>query len=156
MSQEIRGVVLELRDEKEDERRTFNEKVKDIVENWNRTTGIQVSVNFSGETPELPLRLSHDLRRIIIESLTNIERHAGASKTDLSLEYTPDRLRLQVTDNGHGFDCAADLYSFVRKGKLGLVSMKERVELVGGMFEVTTGADGTRISADVPVTDSIT
>jgi len=100
----------------------------------------------------LPLRLAHDLQKITEEALANVKRHSGATQVNLSLGYEEGLLILDIKDNGHGFtEDAGEIYSFVRQGKLGLVSMKERVELAGGRFNITSGPDGTLLSASVPL-----
>lgn len=152
MSQEIRGVVLELRDENADGHEGIQAQITRLVENWRRQSGVTGEVVFSGEAPVLPLKLSHDLRRIVGEALTNIQRHASASKVKVSLEASTEQLKLEIEDDGHGFNCPSDdLYAFVGQGQLGLVSMKERAELAGGRFGVSSGPGGTRITVVLPL-----
>jgi len=152
MSQEIRGVVFELRDENGNAHHDLKSRVSGLVEQWSSSSGIPVELSFGGDIPELPLKRSHDLRRIIGEALTNIQKHAGASGVKIALESEGAQLKLEIIDNGHGFNCIEDdLYSFVKLGRLGLVSMKERVELAGGSFCISSGGGGTAISVTIPL-----
>ena len=152
MSQEIRGVVLELRDENGNGDGGIKMQMAGIVEDWSKKSNISAEIVFPHELPELPLKLAHDLRRIIGEALANAQRHSGASLVKVALSYAGGDLNLEISDNGHGFDFVADdLYSFVKMGRLGLVSMKERVELAGGTFLVSSGGSGTTISIVIPL-----
>jgi signal transduction histidine kinase len=155
MSQEIRGVVLELRDESGNAHDGLRAQMNGIVANWSKESGITAEFVFQGEAPALPLKLAHDLRRIVGEALTNIQRHSGATKVRVAFISADATLKLEINDNGHGFNCVTDeLYSFVRMGRLGLVSMKERVELAGGSFKISSGDAGTAISVTLPLDKS--
>jgi signal transduction histidine kinase len=152
MSQEIRGVVVELRDENGNTHDRIKPQLEVIVESWSQKCGISAGLVFSGEVQELPLKLAHDLRRIVGEALANIQRHSGASRVQVALASTDGQLKLEISDNGHGFQCTTEgLYSFVRMGRLGLVSMKERVELAGGSFLISSDGRGTVISITIPL-----
>jgi signal transduction histidine kinase len=152
MSQEIRGVVLELRESEGNNHQALKPQMTEIIETWSRDSGIHADLAFAGEVPVLPLKLSHDLRRVVGEALANIQRHSGATGVRIEFVSADDSLKLEISDNGHGFSFAPDdLYSFVGKGKLGLVSMKERVELAGGAFHINSGDVGTTISVAMPL-----
>jgi signal transduction histidine kinase len=90
-----------------------------------------------------------DSQRIAIQSVTraalaNIAKHASATNVEVSLSGTPHTITLQVTDDGAGFDSTAP----PKDGRFGLVGMKERVELLGGRFELSSRPGGpTRITA---------
>ncbi|OIQ87745.1 sensor histidine kinase LiaS [mine drainage metagenome] len=87
--------------------------------------------------------------RIVQESLTNISRHAEASKIVIVLEKNESQYVLQVRDNGKGFDTA------IRKDKsFGLVGMHERAYMLGGKVEVSSEVGlGTMIKVFIPVND---
>jgi two-component system sensor histidine kinase UhpB len=87
------------------------------------------------EVPEdlsLPFELATPLFRICQEALTNVTRHAGASKVSIQLECADGELTLVVRDNGRGITEE----EIQRHGSLGLLGMKERVALLGGTLEV--------------------
>ena len=90
--------------------------------------------------------------RIAQEALTNALRHADAQRVSVTLSTTDDRIELQIEDDGSGFDAG-------RTHGLGLVTMRERAQQLGGRFEVEAGADGgTRVRARLPMreaTDSV-
>jgi signal transduction histidine kinase len=151
MSQEIRGVVFELRDEKYSDREGIFPQVEEIVKNWSEKTGIKTSLETGPASPVLPLKASHDIRRTVSEALANVQKHSGAKNVYVSLTSRGGSLRLVIRDDGHGFASTPDLYPLVRRGKLGLVSMKERIELAGGLFGIQSGADGTVVTAEIPL-----
>lgn len=151
MSQEIRGVVFELRDENGELQESIKQQMARIVESWSKKANISAELVFHGEIPELPLKMAHDLRRITGEALANAQRHSGASLIKVTLSATDGFIELEICDNGRGFTCQGDdLYPLVRKGKLGLVSMKERAEMAGGIFSVNSTTAGTVISVSIP------
>jgi signal transduction histidine kinase len=99
---------------------------------------IELSDERSGEEDRIVYRL-------VQESLTNVLKHAHASRIDLSAEEGDGAIRIVVRDNGDGFDTGAST-----AGR-GLRGMRERIELLGGEIEVASKlGEGTRISASVP------
>lgn len=107
-----------------------------------------IAVNYQSEnisqgvSPDIALYIY----RIIQESLRNIARHARATKVDISLVGNDDAIHLSVKDNGVGFNPLE-----VKKGRLGLASMKERVYLVHGEFSIQTRpGQGTVIKVLIP------
>lgn len=96
-------------------------------------------------------RLPHDMEitiyRIVQEALMNIVRHARATHAEVIVERRPDRVRVIVEDNGCGFDMATSLYS----GRLGLLGMRERAEMLGGRLVVDSSLGaGTTVLMEVP------
>ena len=95
----------------------------------------------------LSVELETTLYRITQESLTNVIRHARASRVDVSLERLKDSLILSIEDNGVGFDISNEVGS----KKLGLFGMRERAELINGRFSIESSAGaGTTILVEVP------
>jgi PAS domain S-box-containing protein len=99
-----------------------------------------------GEEPELPLYTKQELYRIAQEALHNTVKHARASQVEILLSQTADSVRLEIRDNGVGFDPGEEF-----PGHLGLHSMRERVSGLGGTLRVeSTPGQGTALSALVP------
>jgi signal transduction histidine kinase len=91
------------------------------------------------------------LFRLIQEALTNVRKHAGAREVTVTLTSNgPDQLRVVIADDGQGFTPGSQ-----RNGKarpLGLTSMRERVEALGGTFEVNSQpGSGTQVTATIPI-----
>jgi PAS domain S-box-containing protein len=88
--------------------------------------------------------------RVIQESLTNIFRHACASRISVIVKNEWDRVYIAVEDNGDGFDLQQVL-SLERKG-IGIAAMQERMRIIGGTLDIwTQEGSGTRIIANIPV-----
>jgi len=88
-----------------------------------------------------------ELWRVAEEALSNALRHAGASEIRVTVEDDGDTV-LSVADNGVGFDPAA---RSIAARRLGLVSMRERIEAAGGTFEIASApGQGTTVRASVP------
>lgn len=97
--------------------------------------------------PPITLDAKEALYRIALEAVQNTLRHAQATHIDILLTQSDNKVMLHVVDNGRGFDAKATY-----AGHLGLVSMRERAEQLGGSFEVWSEiGKGTRICASVPM-----
>jgi signal transduction histidine kinase len=152
MSLEIRGVVLDMRDEESYGASGMDATLRLLAEGWSKESGIALELSLAGDLPPMPHKLAHDLKRIVGEALSNIQRHSGATHVRLILAYSDEQLLLEINDNGHGFNYIGDdLYAFVKTGRLGLVSMKERVETAGGVFSLASTEAGTHIRAAIPL-----
>jgi two-component system, NarL family, sensor kinase len=109
-------------------------------------TGVRVHLRTTGARPA-PQRLEPELFRIAQEALTNVRRHAHATEVVVSLSATPRAVRLTIRDDGHGFAPRA-----VPPGRLGLIGMRERAELLGGTLHVSSSRRrGTTITVSVPM-----
>ncbi len=98
--------------------------------------------------PPPPVALA--LYRVAQEALTNAERHARAEHAFVRLSAEPGRITLTVKDNGVGFDMEK-VDAATDNVHLGLVGMRERVQIVGGALEIMTAlGEGTKIVASVP------
>jgi len=90
------------------------------------------------------------LYRVAQESLTNVAKHAKASQVNVRIEKRRGVIRMEVTDNGKSFQVEEVLHSR-RKGRLGLLGMRERVEMVRGRFTIESEpGKGTTIRAEIP------
>ncbi|MDP2674228.1 MAG: sensor histidine kinase [Dehalococcoidia bacterium] len=90
------------------------------------------------------------LFRIAQEALRNVENHAEATSASVELDFGDQGLRLSVTDDGLGFSAPENISALSLAGKLGLVGMKERAELVGGHFELRSSpGGGTEVAVTV-------
>jgi len=110
--------------------------------------------NFAHE--RVPLRLAPEIEtacfRIAQEALTNIARHAHASEVWVTLVGTEEELRLEVHDNGRGFDVAAARARATTGTSMGLLSMEERAALAGGHLAIDSALGReTRLSLALPL-----
>jgi signal transduction histidine kinase len=109
--------------------------------------GLVVQFEAVGLRERLPLEVATALYRIVQEALTNVIRHAQATRVDVLLELRGDRLILLVEDNGVGFDPA----STMQGEHLGLLGLRERTEMLGGKLELESSVGaGTTLLVEVP------
>jgi signal transduction histidine kinase len=117
---------------------------------FERETGISVSLTVDGlDGGRLARPVEIQLYRIVQEMLTNVSKHARAARVELTLTMLGDRLALRVEDDGIGFDDSSVMTP--SNHGLGLLSMRERAELLGGTFSLSaTPGRGTRIEITIP------
>ena len=116
-----------------------------LVDTFGRRTGLAIDLHIDGLEQRLPEATETALYRIVQESLNNIAKHAGAGGASVVLQGLGDRVVLVIEDDGRGFDPAGP------SAGLGLVSMRERAELVGGSIRVDSREGrGTTIAVEVP------
>ena len=141
--QELTQIIDELRPAALDGKGLV-QALREYAARWQQHTGTEVATTISDERP-LPLDVEQALYRVAQEALANVARHAEADSVGISLSMAPDRAVLVVADNGRGFEPAA-----VSASSLGLASMKQRIESIGGTLKVeSTLAAGTSVIAEV-------
>jgi len=114
-------------------------------------SGIIAKVRVIGEERRLPEEVAIALFRITQEALRNVWRHSGGKHADIKVEFTKDKTRITVTDDGKGFELPGKIGDLARMGKLGLTGMQERAQLVGGTLTVESHpGDGTSITVELP------
>lgn len=90
------------------------------------------------------------LYRVVQEALSNAVRHSGAGRVTVALAVDDDRIRVEVADDGRGFDRRE--LDWDEGGGLGLIGMRERAALVGGTFELESEPGvGTRVRVEIPL-----
>ena len=106
-----------------------------------------------GQLEALPEEARLGLFRVLQEALTNVHRHAGASRVEVALTSGPRDVTLEVRDDGRGFECPAQLGALIRHGHFGLAGALERMSLIGGRLELVSNVGGgTRLRASAPLT----
>jgi signal transduction histidine kinase len=100
---------------------------------------------------DIPPDLETLAYRIVQEAMTNAAKHAEASELTVMVEAEAGQLRVEITDDGAGFDPARSR-EFLRMGRVGLASMRERTELASGTFMVRSRpGGGTTVEATLPL-----
>jgi PAS domain S-box-containing protein len=116
-------------------------------------SGLLIRFGTSGLSARLPAELETVCYRVTQEALTNIVRHAQARQVDVDICRQDKEVRLAIHDDGRGFDPPAARTRAQAGGSLGLLSMEERVTLLGGRLELQSApGQGCRIVAWLPVT----
>jgi signal transduction histidine kinase len=139
---EIRLAVSMLR-EASSVRLPFSQAIAELVAESN-ATGLPADLTTGGTVRPLPGAVGFALYRITQESLTNVRRHAHATKVSIYLDYLPQRVRLSVLDDGVGPGNMPPVGS-------GLSGLRERVELLGGRLTLEAPPQGGfRVSVEIP------
>jgi signal transduction histidine kinase len=119
------------------------------TEEFTAVTGISVRLDVAGEEVPLPPPVVGQVHRVVQESLSNVFRHAHATGVEVRLDYERGFLKLDVADNGCGFDATA-----VRERGHGIKSMKERGGACGGTLTVDSSVGrGTRLRLSIPCSE---
>jgi len=109
------------------------------------------SLRTTGNPRRLEPQVELALFRIAQEGLRNVTKHAQANTVSVNLSFEPDHVRLTVADDGKGFLPPPNVSDLSRLGKLGVLGMKERAELLTGTFGLrSAGGKGTEIEVRVP------
>jgi signal transduction histidine kinase len=124
-----------------------------LGEGVTRRSDVAVTVRGSTEGRLAPA-VETTIYRVVQEALTNVARHAHASRATVELERTAHEVSCRVRDDGRGFDPTAKPAGDRRRG-IGLEGMRERVARLGGAFEVCSRpGSGTELMLRIPTEDS--
>jgi PAS domain S-box-containing protein len=121
-----------------------------FVKIFSKRTRIYVAMRAFAGVEALDIAKRTVLYRVAQEALNNVARHAHATRVEVSLDKLPAAVGLKITDNGKSFNVARTLSANHGK-RLGLLGMRERLEMIGGTFQIESAADhGTTITARIP------
>jgi PAS domain S-box-containing protein len=150
---EVRSLALELRPTMLDTA-GLDATLRWLASQHEQRTGIPTEV--MGHLNEVPGEVAIAAFRVIQEALTNVLRHAQAQHIWIELSQSDGAVELLVRDDGVGFDVPKTLGWAANRGHLGLLGMKERVQILGGHLEVDSKPGlGTRIRLSLPLTHPI-
>jgi signal transduction histidine kinase len=123
------------------------------AQGWTLQTGIPVELHTRGLSGRLPADIEVTVYRVVQEALTNIHKHAQATRVGVITERRGDDVRVIVEDDGCGFDAAdTEAPRVDGRSRLGLRGMSERAGLVGGKLQVESAAgEGTTVYLTVPI-----
>jgi signal transduction histidine kinase len=127
------------------------EALRERCDDFSQESGLSVQFDVAETWRDVSDSLALCLYRVAQEALRNVATHAKAQRVTISLEQLNGHVMMHVTDDGCGFDTAASS----RRLGLGLVSLNERVHMLGGTLEVTAARGaGTRIAVTLPAGES--
>jgi signal transduction histidine kinase len=141
----LRTIITELRPAALDDL-GLRTAIEALIERHRDRTGMQIDYQLALGAPEqdaLHPELETTIYRLIQEALTNVVKHARATRVSVVAEQTQNEVRIDVHDDGVGFDPETGTDGF------GLSGMRERVTLAGGVLVVGSDHDGTRVSAQL-------
>jgi signal transduction histidine kinase len=144
--QDVRKLAVELRPKVLDDFGLVP-ALERLTQGFVEHTGIAVDLEASSLTGRLPREVETAIYRIVQESLTNVVKHARAERVSILLTRANGRIKAVIEDDGTGFDPSA-----IDGGGIGLVGMRERIELLDGTLMVESSAtSGTTVAVEVPV-----
>jgi signal transduction histidine kinase len=118
-----------------------------LVDEFVRYSGVPCTLDMVKEKFDMDNHFATTLFRVAQESLTNVARHADASKVRVSLQRTDSHYHLRIVDDGNGF-----VPEYVSKKTLGLIGMRERVLMLGGQIRIISApGEGTTVKVDIPI-----
>jgi signal transduction histidine kinase len=153
-TQEIRQIASGLR-LPELEHLSLTDTLERVIRDHERRTQSQVQTTLTNLPQQVPLSLKVTLFRLLQEALSNAYRHGeGKAQKVLvqSITNSPSKLRVEISDEGPGFSLKQDS----QESHLGLVGMRERVESLGGIFQMESNpGQGTKIIVQLPLTENL-
>ena len=143
----LRGLIAELRPPALDQL-GLSPALGSLAQRTAIAAGLDVKTDLDlPDSPALGEETETTVYRVVQEALTNVVKHAGASAVVVSVRHADDEVRIEVRDNGRGFDPLAQT-----DGGFGLTSMRERLELSRGELSVEPAPDaGTIVRARLPL-----
>jgi signal transduction histidine kinase len=130
----------------------LEDAIRDYVEGFVKRSGIRVKLEVSPDPGRLPREVELSLFRVVQESLTNIQRHSGSHQARIRIVSNAKRITLEISDKGRKIPRGGlkSTRGFTSGVGVGIPSMYERVQQVGGRFEIDSGGLGTTIRVTVP------
>ncbi len=107
--------------------------IRRLLADCTERTGVQAQLKLIGKERRLSRDIELGMFRITQEALWNMERHSRATKVVVTTTFSKDEVRMDIKDNGLGFNVPSNLGT---SGHLGLLGMQERAELLGGKWEI--------------------
>lgn len=117
---------------------------------WTAGSGVEIEVDVGGSGAQIPDEVEQHMLRIAQEAVTNVLKHAGATRIWINLNMEARKLYLRIKDNGRGFD-QNGVFSTLG-GHFGLIGMRERAERLGGELRLASHpGEGTEVEVSVPL-----
>ncbi len=120
------------------------------MDNSLKPAGIKVNFSVEGRVRRLNRQIETTVFRVTQEAVSNIVRHAQASNVEIKIRFMRKDIKVKITDDGKGFNPEEALSSREGLRGLGLLGMKERIELMNGVFSLTSEpCRGTEINFEI-------
>ena len=144
---ELGLLITELRPPAQEDQR-LDQMLKNYIDQWSQQTRIKTCVQVEYGRSLSP-QIENSLYRVIQEAMANIARHSQATEVTLNLACNVGDLKLEIMDNGLGFDTTQ-----TEKTGFGLQSMRQRIEQIGGTLSIYSDpGEGTKISVAIPTAE---
>jgi two-component system sensor histidine kinase DegS len=148
--QEVRSIMFDLRPMMLDDLGLVP-TLKKYIEGFQEKSGLPVNLTITGKERRLESHTEATIFRVIQELVTNARDHAHCSSIEVSLDMDETWVRASVEDNGTGFDVDEVLQALDQYKTIGLATLRERVEMLGGQMNIDSGVGrGTKVSLEIP------
>jgi signal transduction histidine kinase len=129
--------------------------VQFYVEGINKRQTLEVRVEVASPPGRLAEAVEIALFRVVQAALANVHLHSGSKRATIRIAQDGEKLILEIIDGGHGFTLKnLKKGGSMRESGVGLLGIKERLELIGGRLEIETGKQGTIIRGIIPISSS--
>lgn len=129
----------------------FHSAARWYTEGFAKRSGIHVQLELREVAERMPKEVELALFRVLQEALTNVHRHAQATRVDIEVECADHQVTLGIRDDGKGIHRSVlEKFRAGEAGGIGLAGMRERLAELGGMLSVESSATGTQIRATLP------
>jgi signal transduction histidine kinase len=156
MLDSVHGLIFDLRPSVLDDLGLLS-AIRWYAQNRLGEDGVKARVEVTGEERDLPPQVEIALFRVAQEAIANIAKHAGAQHALVNVEFREDAIIIEIEDDGRGFDTAELNPQPGDSQGVGLMGMRERVELLGGRFQMESKpGSGTHIIVEVPLEKGVT
>lgn len=113
-----------------------------LLDNMSEGSDVNTRITIKGARRKLPPEAEVTIFRVVQEALNNIKRHSKATEAAVSLEFEPDRLKITIEDNGRGFRPPRKPNRLAARGQLGLIGIRQRLDLLGGTLKIRSKIGG--------------
>ena len=109
--------------------------LKKSLEDYEQKTGIACNLTISGKDQRLPSHTEVTIFRVVQQLMNNVRSHAQASHVQVSMDIGDDKVTVSVEDDGTGFEAEQAMNASRQRKTMGLSTMLERTQMLGGEFE---------------------
>jgi two-component system sensor histidine kinase DegS len=149
--QKVREFIFDLRPMMLDDL-GLNPTLRRYVQDFEAKSGLACNLVITGKEQRLPAHAEVTVFRVVQSLLNNVREHANATHVEISIDLGPDGLKAKIEDDGGGFDVAEVMAAARQRKTMGLMTIIEQVEMLGGEihFDSSLGR-GTRVELTLPV-----
>ncbi len=128
--------------------------LRKFVQDFEERTKIQTKFDVYGKEVRMQPGLEIAVYRFVQEAFTNVQKHAQASRIDMTMVISDEQMTIQIVDDGIGFDMEELKEKMAKGDHFGIIGMRERVEMLEGRFEMNSApGQGTEINLNIPINE---
>jgi PAS domain S-box-containing protein len=129
----------------------LGDAIRDYVHGFTERSGIRVELDLSPRLARMAREVELVVFRVVQESLTNIQRHSGSLQAKIRIDHNSN-LTMEISDRGRGVPASASSEKKALRFKIGvgIRSMQERVQLIGGQLDIDSTSRGTTVRVKIP------